>query len=100
MKLHELIIAFLKEHNLKLTERYLDEDRGSRPKLIRFVDGGHKYSIVFSNEEPILHFFKERLRQKKTTAIVHGGRSLQYKRHKIVVDLNDRTSFDQILNFL
>lgn len=100
MKLHELIITFLRENNLKLTERYLNEDRGRRPKLIRFVNKNHKYSIVFSNEEPILHLFKERLKSKRSVAIVHGGNNLQYDRHKIIVDLNDKSSFDQILNFL
>lgn len=106
MKLQDLIISFLRENGLKLTEHYLEEDRGSKPKLIRFVNGNSKYSIVFVNEEPTLHLFKEKLwtkRPYKVPATVHGARrskGLSYNRTKIVVDLNDRNSFKQILDFL
>ena len=106
MKLQDLIVDFLRENGLKLTERYLDEERGSRPKLIRFVKGNRKYSIVFSNEDPTLHMFKEKLWTKRPSpniAMVHGerkSRSSSYNRAKIVVDLNDRSSFKQILDFL
>jgi hypothetical protein len=102
---------FLRENGLKLTERFLEEDRGSRPKLIRFVKGNSKYSIVFVNEEPTLHLFKEKLRSKKpysSVAAVHGNHRGKltksggpgFKRTKIVVDLNNRNSFKQILDFL
>ena len=103
MKLQDLIIDFLRENNLKLTERYLEEGR-VRPKLIRFVNGNSKYSIVFKGDEPILHLFKERLHSKrpyKTVATVHGSSAnLNYVQHKIDVDLNDKDSFKKILDFL
>jgi len=104
MKLHELIIQWLRENELKVTERYLEEERGSRPKLIRFVHKNGKFSIVFSDREPsVLHLFKEKLNTKRpypTVRTVHGKGNLPYKRHKIIVDLKDKKSFDQILSFL
>lgn len=106
MKLQDLIIEFLRENGLKLTERYLEEDRGSKPKLIRFVRGNKKYSIVFVNNEPTLHLFKEKLHKKKphgAMATVHGDRKIgahNWDRTKIEVDLNNKDSFKQILDFL
>ena len=110
MKLQDLIMDFLRENGLKLTERLLDEDR-SRPKLIRFVKGNSRYSLVFVNEEPTLHLFKERLHNRRpygSVSTVHGnsrGKLTRtggpgFKQTKIVVDLNDRNSFKQILDFL
>lgn len=106
MKLQDLIIEFLRENGLKLTERYLEESRGSKPKLIRFVRGNKKYSIVFVNEEPTLHLFKEKLHTKRpygTVATVHGDKKVgahSWNRAKIEVDLNNKDSFKQILDFL
>ena len=106
MKLQDLIIDFLRENGLKTTERYLEESRGPRPKMIRFVRGNKKYSIVFHNGETTLHLFKEKLYTKrpyKNIATVHGARKkqgLSYNRAKIQVDLNDKNSFKQILDFL
>lgn len=104
----DLLIKFLRENKFTVTERYLEEDR-SRPKLIRAVKGGHKYSIVFSNKEPnILHLFKEKLYKRSinpNVAAVHsdGGKKssqFQYQRSKIEIDINDPDSFNKILNFV
>ena len=105
MKLQDLIIDFLRENGLKTTERYIDEDR-ARAKLIRFVKGNKKYSIVFNNDEPTLHLFKEKLftkRPYKSVATIHGAgksKGLSYNRSTIKIDLNDKNSFKQILDFL
>ena len=102
MKLQDLIIEFLRENGLIFTEGYVDRPR----KLIRFVRGNSKYSLVFSNNDPTIHIFKEKLWTKKPygkVATTHGGpkkRALDYKRNKIVVDLNNKDSLKQILNFL
>lgn len=106
MKLQDLIMDFLRENGLKITERYFEESRGARPKMIRFVKGNKRYSIVFVNQEPTLHLFKEKLFKRRpygNVATVHGtkkSRSLTYDRSKIQVDLNDKESFKQILDFI
>ena len=105
MKLQELIIEFLRENGLYPTERYL-EDRPNNRKLIRFVKGNSKYSLVFSNGDPNLHLFKEKLWDKTPypkVATTHGGpkgKTRNYKRSKIVVDINNKESFKKILDFL
>ena len=103
MKLQDLIVEFLRENGLILIEKYLED----RPrKLLRFVKGSSKYSLVFSNNDPTLHLFKERLWTKKPygqVATTHGGpkrKARNYKRSKIVVDLNNKESLKKILEFL
>jgi len=104
MKFHDLLMEFLRNNGLKLTERYLGEERGSKPKLIRCVKGNRKYSIVFTNEEPVLHIFKEKLwtkRPYKSVATVSGAKgNLKYNRTKIEIDFNDPSSFKKILSFI
>ena len=104
LKLQDLIMTFLRENGLKLTDRYLEEDRSN--KLIRFVKGNNRYSIVFSGNGPILHLFKEKISRRRpygNVATVHGRRKssgLSFNQAKIKVDLSDKESFKQILDFL
>ena len=106
MRLQDLIIEFLRGNGLKLTEQLLEDTRPL--KLIRFVKGNMKYSIVFSNKNELdLHLFKEKLWAKRPYKSVgstsYDGRKIgnpNYKRAKIVIDMNDKESFKQILDFL
>ena len=104
MKLQDLIIEFLRENKLTLTGGELDN---SRPrKLLRFIRGSYEYSLVFSNGDPTIHIFKQRTWTRKpygTVATTHGGpkgKAHDYKRSKIVIDLNDKESLRKLLDFL
>jgi hypothetical protein len=104
MKLQDLIVEFLKENRLTLTGGALEDNRPR--KLLRFVRGSYEYSLVFTNGDPTIHIFKQRTWNKKPynpVATTHGGpkgKSRDYKRNKITIDLNNKESLKKLLDFL